>query len=187
MEKLITKTRILIWAVIALVIFNLATIATIFFHQREKDFAFLRRPGRPEVPAPLGGRIIKERLHLNEEQMAQFKKFNMQFRDSSKNIMIQMHEMRSNMMECITSPNPDTVEFNRLNLKLGQMHVTMKKNLVDFYFNLRSICDKQQQEILSVSMREMLENEGTLPDFLHNRHIRFHKMKEHVPQPPKPE
>ena len=80
MKKLFSKTNILVLIIIVLVVFNIAVVATIIWHQYRfyKRFGEWgpRRMHRMEL-------FIPQKLNFSPEQTEQFKKLDSAFRQSS--------------------------------------------------------------------------------------------------------
>jgi Spy/CpxP family protein refolding chaperone len=161
MEKLMNKTRILIWAIVALAIFNIATIATVFWRFNEGRRPFHREPSEMMLPpGPMIGQMIKEKLHLTEKQAVSFDSIENKFKTNGKDIFEKMRGLRSEMIEEITSENPDSSQLFKLTKELGDLHISLKMNTFDFYFSMKKVCMPEQQKELSNIFRGMFLFEG---------------------------
>lgn len=154
MEKFFTKTSVLVYIIIALLVFNVATI--VFFLSGKKD-GFRNNRYHKEMNK---GDFIKEKLNLTEEQQKTYDTFNDSFRLKGKAIMDSMQILRMEMLNTITAKNPDTAAIEELNRKFGDLHVQLKRNTIDFYFRMREICTTSQQDSLKNIFTRMLQFEG---------------------------
>jgi periplasmic protein CpxP/Spy len=161
MEKLLNKTRILLWAVIALAVLNIATIATVFWHMSKANRFIDRENFEMNAPAPNGMKqVIKENLKLSDYQVVKFDSIDNKFRTESKAIFEEMKTLRRDMINEITSDNPDSAKLIEFTKALGNLHIELKMRTFNFYFSMKKICQPEQQKELSKFFRKMFMFEG---------------------------
>lgn len=160
MEKLFTKTKVLVYIIVALLLLNVATIGTIVwhknFHRPDREFEHRQMQGK----FGSHGDFMVKKLNLSSEQQVQFEKYQKQFWEKGKILMDSMQFTRQKMLENLTASKPDTNELMRINTTLGALHIELKKNTIDYYFNLKKICTPTQLDTLKNMFTRMLEFEG---------------------------
>ncbi len=176
MEKFFTKTKVLIYIIIALLCFNLATVGTIYYKMKT-------RPGFYKERFQMNNRFghnpdfIREKLNLTDSQMSEYQIYHELFWKKGKVLMDSMQNVRMSMFNYMTQDKPDTVKIANLNNTLGALHIELKKNTIDFYFKLKKICTPVQQDTLKNIFTRMLQFEGGLrPPHMRDREHRpkFH-------------
>ena len=161
MEKYMTKVRVLTWVVIALTVLNITTLSTIFWHKyqfrhdegRDKDRFQMNEPRRM-------GKLFDQKLHLTKEQKEQFGKIHFTFRESSHKIINDMQLVRKNMIDEMKKKNIDTTVLYNYAQNIGSLHAQMKKQTVQLYLQLKTVCTPQQQDSLAIIFSGILQNEG---------------------------
>jgi len=144
---------------------NIATISTVFwrfYHDGHDRFEKQRHERRVENPDRMKY-FIKDKLHLSDHQFAQFEKFDAVFKQQTKQCFDKMEDIRHSMLNEMTSEKPDTARLMAYSNELGQQHIILKKHLIEMYFNLKSICDKEQQQKLSAIFKNMIARDNMQP------------------------
>ena len=162
MDKLILRNKILTWAVIVLFLMNLGTIAALVWNTNK-----LKNLEKPPIDIPFPHKkgfkmsdFIKEELKFNPQQCILFDTIDSMYRNKTGQLFEQMHLLRVQMMQEITSKNPDSAKLYSLARQLGDNHVIMKLNTFRLYFDMAKICNAQQKEQLKEMFRKMIEFEG---------------------------
>jgi Spy/CpxP family protein refolding chaperone len=185
MEKLMNKTRILLWAVIALVLFNIATIVTILWQNNNGNRAFHRDHVMMMPPSPrMMGQMMKDKLQLKDKQIVAFDSIENIFKLKSLTIFTKMKRLRGEMVEVITSENPDSAKLISLTKQLGDLHIDLKMNTFSFYFGMKKVCEPNQQKELSNIFRGMFQFEG-MPEPRGREMGRRGKMQPNYERPPR--
>jgi uncharacterized membrane protein len=150
MEKYFTKIRILTWLVIALIILNIATIASVVWHARQfRHDSFMRHEmGWRMGPPELAGHFLKEKLDLNAKQLEQFEIINRDFHKTSREIVKQMDGLRINMLDELKKEKPDTAILFDNAQKNGELHYALKKQMTLYYLKIKDICSPAQRDTL---------------------------------------
>jgi len=158
------KYRWMIWAIVVLAVMNITTLITILIqgsNSRENSAPVLSEKQRSEDPSvEFSGRYFRDQLNLNGEQMAEFAKFNPEFRNNVRKINISLAKMRQQMIMEMAAEKSDTAKLNMLSDSIGYLHANLKKLTYGYYLDFKRICDKEQQARL-----EMLFGGMFAPDF----------------------
>lgn len=161
MEKQIRRAKILFWTGIALTVFNVAVITTIFFQMKRYDER-ISNPPMPVKTTHFSPRAMMELMKLDEAQKNEFRVINKDFKMRGHKIFEQIRDIRMSMAKELTSDAIDTVKLRQYASQIGKLHVDLKMNTVELYINLKKLCTPEQQKELSKLFREFLntENEG---------------------------
>jgi Spy/CpxP family protein refolding chaperone len=155
MEKYFTKIRILTWLVIALIIFNISTIATVVWHARQfrHDSFMHHEKGWRMGPPEFAGHFLKEKLDLNAKQLEKFEMINRDFHNASKDIIDKMDGLRISMLDELKKDKPDTTILFENARKNGELHFALKKQMTLYYLKIKNICSPVQRDTLSKLFR----------------------------------
>lgn len=153
------KTKILVWVIIILVVINITTIITVVsFSSGNRDAG----TEQPEVSFTRRTDFFQTQLGLNQEQRKEFMLFNRKFNQAAGPITERLNTLRFKMIDELSSPAPDTVALNRMCRQFGNLHYRLKNVTVNYYLNMKSVCDKNQEIILSDLFRDILESDGNI-------------------------
>ncbi|ULB35785.1 MULTISPECIES: hypothetical protein [Proteiniphilum] len=137
------KNSIQIWVIALLVVLNLTTIGTIFYHNRQvkdNEAAVVIDESR----APLTGRYFRQTLRFDDEQMNAFRKANRQFQPQANLLIYEMDSLKTEMFIELNREQPDTIRLNSISDHIGRHHAELKKITNDFYLSIKSVCDSAQ-------------------------------------------
>lgn len=149
-----TKQKILILIIIFLLVLNISTIVSIVFHLNAQRPEFI--PDKMQQSENQRPCLIEQRLDFSEEQKVQLQNFRNEYREKMQPIMAEMHEIRYQMLEALAAEPADTTTLFQLASDLGSLHTKMKHNTFSFYFDVKSICNEQQQVELLHIFRNIL-------------------------------
>ena len=143
------RNRWMIWAILVLAVMNITTLTTILIqgsNSRETSAPVLSEKVRSgDISVEFSGRYFRDKLNLTSDQMAEFAKFNPEFRKKVRNINLNLMEIRQQMMVGMTAEKPDTVKLNMLSDSIGSLHANLKKLTYGYYLDFKRICNKEQQ------------------------------------------
>lgn len=156
------KFKILIWTVIILLVLNASIIITIIIHNYQlKQYSVQTSYTSESYPTGnmYNGRYFCNQLNFNDHQIDSFRLINQTFRHQSRKIAIQLFETRKKMYYSMISNKPNRLLLNNLADSIGHLHSKLKRETYQFYFQLKSICNKQQKEILDSIFYNLLLND----------------------------
>jgi Spy/CpxP family protein refolding chaperone len=148
---------ILLLLVIFLAGTNVAVVVTYQRHLRAEHKA---NSTKIELPDTQIGKFFQEELNLTSEQQEKFREFRRKYNRSANKVMHEMSDIRNEMAQNLKPINPNRDKLERLAEDLGQKHKTLKGLTFDYYQDLQSILDKEQQEKMSLIFQSMLTSEG---------------------------
>ncbi|MDA3945033.1 MAG: periplasmic heavy metal sensor [Bacteroidetes bacterium] len=155
-----TNRTLLIWLIVILLATNISTIATIFYHVYFQERKLPDVPGR-ELRIPDGhmGRFFRDEMNLTPKQHRQFRDFRHDFHSKANGITIRMQENRNALFDELARENPDTVHLGQLADEIGELHAQLKGLTFEYYLQLKSVCDPQQQKKLHFIFSKMMNDE----------------------------
>ena len=138
--------RILIWVVVILAATNLSMGISFWYHkQQDKKVAETQQV---EMPTEQRTRFFREQLNLQPDQLDAFRELNRSYNRSARRISDQLTLLRIEMVEEMGKATADTTKLHAISSEIGEMHKTLKDLTVDYYLNMKAVCDENQQEKL---------------------------------------
>jgi Spy/CpxP family protein refolding chaperone len=153
-----TRNFVLTWSVVALIVLNVSTLGTIYYNRikegKEADsgnnIQIINQPGEDKF----SGRYFRDKLNLSPEQMNMFQKFNPEFRFNAREINNRLSELRNEMLDELSSENPDRQKLTDLSDSIGYQHGKLKRLTFVYYLNIRELCSPEQRQ----DLRELFYN-----------------------------
>jgi protein CpxP len=160
MKTYFTRYRILMWLVIILLVINISAITTILLGLNIRD----KKEPRPfhkriEMHRPHDGRFFEESLNLSPEQHDRFKASRHKFFSEAKKLAGQMHDKRVEFVNEMAAAEPDTLKLQEIADEIGMLHSKLKYQTYKHYIEMKSICNKEQEEKLTRIFKSMLYKE----------------------------
>uniref|UniRef100_UPI003217434A hypothetical protein n=1 Tax=uncultured Draconibacterium sp. TaxID=1573823 RepID=UPI003217434A len=146
MEK---KQQTIKWLNIFLLIINLSAFATFLYMNQAQNIDPAEGHNSDEY--------LKEQLHLTNDQYKKVIELDQKvFRDYQVLIDIQC-ETNFELIKELSSENPSEEELKRLTEKIGKYHSLVKKQTVQHFQNIKSVCNETQIVLLDNLLLEMME------------------------------
>ncbi|TNE69299.1 MAG: periplasmic heavy metal sensor [Bacteroidetes bacterium] len=120
------------WVILALIVVNLATLATVWLG-----------PRRAGPPPPLV-EMWKQELGLNDQQTAHFREQTRLHRQAVQPLFRQMAEHKKHMIQVLSVPEPDTVRARQLADSTAFVQHQLDLRLQEYYLALRLACSPAQ-------------------------------------------
>ena len=156
MDKKIKKI-VLTGFVILLIVINLSSLATIYFHKKVRDKKLEEFQYRQEQIHIRGMyRFLKDELQLNNSQFQLFQEINHSNMIKSQNIAEKLNKSRHYMMAEIAKPIPNQKKLDSYAKDIGDLHYELKKLSINHFMELKEICDEEQQEGLQKLFMQMI-------------------------------
>ncbi len=156
------KINRILWFIVALLlILNLATIGTIFYHNRQSrgdDLAIVIDKNRQN---PLTGRFFRQEIGFNDAQMDVFREANREFQPHANILIFEMDSLKEEMFGELNKPQPDSARLHHLSTSLGRHHTELKNITNDFYLKIKSVCDSSQCERLQEAFLPLFRDGAT--------------------------
>ena len=153
-----TTNRTLIWVVVILLATNLSMAVTFLYHkQQDKKAAQQTKESTIEVPAEQRTRFFREQLNLNLEQVNLFRELNRNYNRTARDITFRLEKLRSEMVDELGKPEPDRELLNSLTKEIGELHTQLKNATIDYYLDMKTICDESQKVKLNEIFKSILK------------------------------
>lgn len=144
-----------------LVIFLLGTnVAVILVYQRHLKSEQVKVEKRIEAPSNQFGRFFTDELKLNADQQDKFREFRRTYNRSANQVLIEMESIRSEMAKQLNTVHPNREKLDQFAEELGEKHKQLKNLTFDYYFNMQSVLNDDQQAKMVVIFQSMLTKEG---------------------------
>jgi len=150
----------MVWAIIALLVLNLSTWATIYWHTRSGGVTDKQggQSGMAEnTSIRYSGRYFRDELNLDASQMSEFIAFNPLFRQNVRQINQEMARLKHQMLEELSGPECDTLKLNELSDSIGLCHALLKKETYRYYVSIKTICTPDQQQKLKLIFSDIFD------------------------------
>ncbi len=154
--RLSTKS-ILIIIIVFLLGTNIASFITLSNHIKEVHQS---QNQEIKIPSSQVGQFFKSELSLSEDQAVLFRKYRRTYNQSANHVLHSMETIREKMAAELKSSNPDREKLNAFAVQLGDKHKVLKEYTFDYYFNLQSALEADQQEKMIDIFQAMLTEQG---------------------------
>lgn len=152
------KIKLLTWAVVLLVVLNLTTIATIFYHNynenAKKEIIVLGT----ESNNRLDGQFFRQTIGFNNSQMMTFREAHQEFQPKANEIILRIDSLKKEMFLELKKVKSDTVKLNNLSLETGALHAQLKRETNRFYLKIKMVCTPHQIEQLQTTFTPLFRN-----------------------------
>lgn len=155
------KKRLLIAAIILLLVINISALATFLFttNLKQKRFEDVRKT-REQIEFNGMHKFLKDELKLNEEQFQIFREAGKKYFRQNREIAQKLDDKRLEFINELTSNQPDDIMLDKISREIGELHYELKKNTIDHYFDLKKICNPEQQKTMDKLFMQMIQKEG---------------------------
>jgi hypothetical protein len=133
----LTKQKTYIWAIVVLVLINIATLVTLW----------LGRPAPPPIDKngrPDNNNFLRNELGLNNDQENKFQLLRKSLFDSMDVINKQIWTKKMEIHDQAFNPNPDTQKVNNLLGQIASLQVLSEKLLFNHFSGLKNILSPGQ-------------------------------------------
>lgn len=150
------KTLLLWWTVGLLLILNLVTIATVVYHTNysEAQELIVLEPDTP----PLNGRLFKQHLSFDTDQMAMYRKAHHLFQIKANEIIGEMEFLKKEMYKELITTTPNQQRIKAIATKIGLQHQKLKEETAHFYLTIKANCTPEQQQALQLLFKPLFQN-----------------------------
>jgi hypothetical protein len=151
-----TKRNLIIWSVIFLVLLNISSLGTIWYHRyqfrhnkmnislrekapdRKNQRAMQRNPGNPT--------FITKTLNLSDDQQKKFDSIWFQYNDRRQAIEEEMEANRSEMGSIMSKADLDTSSFYKISSSQTTLMLALDHSMIDMNLALRSTLNNEQMD-----------------------------------------
>lgn len=137
------------WLNILLLIINLSAFATLLYMNQSEETENNELYSSDEY--------LRDRLQLNDAQFEKILEMDQKvFRNYQVLIDIQC-ETNFELVKELSSENPSKETMKNLTDKIGKYHALVKRQTVEHFENIKSVCNEEQKILLDELLLEMME------------------------------
>ena len=138
------KTKVLWWAVCLLIVLNATTVATIMYHNSQKQNR------EQKLIIEIGTMAWSQQcfhdvLGFSPEQMAIFCPKHQTFKSKAKKIVSQISDEKQAMFEKLQQSDPNVEKLSQRSENIGRLHAELRQITAIFYMDIGKICNTPQQ------------------------------------------
>lgn len=163
MEK---NTKILIGVIVLLILLNLTIVGTILYNKR--GITNYKAQDNKELVMPTNhlGRFFRDELNLTNKQHREFQNIRHEYHEKSDNIIEKMEQNRNAILTALGEEKSDTLILNKLSKDLGSLHSELKNLTIEYYLNMKGICNEKQKVKLFQTFKAMVNSNDmiTMPE-----------------------
>ncbi len=163
--------RILIWIIVVLLATNLSMGISFLYHkQQDKKFLEQQEEADIEVPSERRTRFFREQLNLGQDQMDIFRELNRNYNKTAWRFTRQLETLRTEMIREMGKENPREKTLNSISEQIGELHTNLKKETIDYYMQMKEVCNEEQQIKLNEIFLSMLKKKEDVSLPRYGRH-----------------
>ncbi len=162
------RYRILTWIIVVLLATNLSMGISFLYHkQQDKKFIEQQEEAAIEVPSERRTRFFREQLNLQQDQMDIFRELNRNYNRTAWQVTHQLEALRVEMIREMGKENPREKTLNLISEQIGELHTNLKKETIDYYMQMKEVCNEEQQIKLNEIFMSMLKKKEdvSLPNY----------------------
>ncbi|BAX82674.1 periplasmic heavy metal sensor [Labilibaculum antarcticum] len=144
------------WLALLLLAVNLSTIGSLWYHMQQETKEV---ENKVEMPDEFRTRFLKEQLGLDEEMKIKFRSLNRNYNQEANQIMNQLNGLRRDMVQQLGNENCDSLELNNIAGLIGEKHKELKLATVQFYLDMKSELNEEQQAKLYDLFSSLLQKD----------------------------
>jgi len=145
----LNKNRLIFWILIFLVIVNLSALATFFTFRSHNEEVVC------DAMQAQCGNAFKSELGLSEEQSRKVELINADYQLVSGPIVKEIRNIRSDILDELSSEVPDTSYINKKSTELCDFQFQLQQANYTQFLELKKVCDPEQVQRLSALYREL--------------------------------
>nr|WP_319510825.1 periplasmic heavy metal sensor [uncultured Draconibacterium sp.] len=151
--------RILIWVIVILSATILSMGVSFWYHKHQDKKVAAEKQQQVEMPSEQRTRFFREQLNLQPEQVNTFRDLNRNYNRNARRLSDQLTLLRFDMVEEMAKTDADTTKLHAISDEMGELHKSLKNLTVDYYLDMKAVCDATQQEKLKEIFLSMTKTE----------------------------
>ncbi len=162
------RYRTLTWIIVVLLATNLSMGISFLYHkQQDKKFMEQLEEAAIEVPSERRTRFFREQLNLGQDQMDTFRELNRNYNKTAWRVTHQLEALRAEMVRELGKENPKEKTLESISEQIGKLHTNLKKETIDYYMQMKEVCNEEQQIKLNEIFMSMLKKKEdvSLPEY----------------------
>lgn len=166
--------KLLIWAVFILLATNISMAVSFLYHKKQDQAAAEKQDlAAIDIPAEQQTKFFREQLNLSDEQVGPFREFSRSYNRSTNQLARRLENLRIDMVSELGKANSDTLQLNGITTEIGNLHRELKNITVEYYRQLKHVCDEQQKTRLNEIFMSMVNKNDEVQPPQRGRRNRF--------------
>jgi Spy/CpxP family protein refolding chaperone len=141
--------RILIWVIVILAATSLSMGLSFWYNKQQDKKTAEQKEQQIEMPSEQRTRFFREQLSLRPDQMDIFRDLNRDYNRSARRISSQLEESRIKMVNEMGKKILDRNKLDSISENIGKLHTELKKVTIQYYLDMKEVCDENQQKKLN--------------------------------------
>jgi len=156
--KLLANKKFTAWTIGILLVLNLASLAALGIETHVFDFDRWKDDDRKDHKDRVTRYLVKN-LDFNEQQSEELKALTQEHRNQIRPVFEEIRDKRRELLNELTSAEPDTVTLNKLTAEVGQLVSHQERLTYQHFKDIRSLCTPEQldnyDQVMTKLMRYM--------------------------------
>ncbi|MCK5730602.1 MAG: hypothetical protein KAH68_05980, partial [Draconibacterium sp.] len=112
-------------------------------------------------------RFFREQLNLGQDQMDIFRELNRDYNKTAWQVTHQLETLRAEMVRELGKENPSEKKLDSISKQIGELHTNLKKETIDYYTQMKVVCNDEQKVKLNEIFISMLKKKDdvSLPEY----------------------
>lgn len=160
------NSKILIGIIVLLILLNLTIVGTILYNKNEVTNYKVQDKKEIIMPTNHLGYFFKKELNLSNKQQRAFQNIRHQYHQNSDIILKKMEKNRNDLLIELGKEKSDSIILNRLSKDLGFLHTELKNLTIQYYLDMKEVCNEKQKVKLFQTFKVMVNSNGniTMPE-----------------------
>lgn len=150
--------KLLIGIIALLVVLNLTIIGMISY----KNSSIFQDKKEIVVPTSHLGQFFRDQLDLSDEQQRAFQKTRHHYHENSDLILEKMVKNRADLLTELGKEKSDATKLSKLSKELGNLHTELKNLTIQYYLDMKKVCDEKQKIKLYQLFQKMTNSDQNI-------------------------
>lgn len=143
------KNKLLVWVLIFLVVVNIAALGSFFLFSKSQESRSCCSPEEQQCNA------FRNELNLSAGQEVKVTAINRRYKEAAEPVALAIKEVRAAILTELEKEQPDTMQLNAMTDRLTHLQVTIQKENIKQYSELKRVCTPEQAQMLSALYRDL--------------------------------
>jgi|WetSurMetagenome_2_1015567.scaffolds.fasta_scaffold214413_1 hypothetical protein len=148
------KNRLIFWLLLFLVVINISALVTFFLYYSSQQKQPAENAGENSF------RVFQKELSLTPIQSEKVCSINARHRSRSEPIASALKEKRAELLEELSTENPDTILLSKYAEEIGALQKELQLTSIRQYLDLKVVCDSCQCRKLSSFYFQLYGSKG---------------------------
>ena len=153
----ITKNKLAFWAIIILIILNIATLSLVLFRggQPRPGEHFIREAD--DAPPPDVLMFLEKELEFSKQQTATLQFLRQTHFKESGALMDSIHLLRKEILSDLKNEKPDPDKVKPAAEEIGKLQTEFELMIYSHFADIKNVCNKEQKTKFANLLDELIE------------------------------